>query len=226
MILAISGRNLPLHFTQRRPESPPKVLILLDSGLRTSGDTVEDDFENPVPGARDMTPPKLRFHRPGNVPCANRSLADLGHHPLAPDQRARKEQPGCRASPARVPVKPKAIAPPRERTADASRSSCHCGHHLRFPAPSITASAPQRMRGETSPNEPPGNPARCMRVRWWIGTSPTIDKRTVSCRISGRQRQAEDLCKPPLSSTFGRVRDATTSASAAVRRGSISADTR
>ena len=45
MILAISGHYLPLHFRQRRPESPPNVLILLDPGLRTSGDTVEDELE-------------------------------------------------------------------------------------------------------------------------------------------------------------------------------------
>ena len=44
MILAIPGHNLPLHFRQRRSESPPKVLILLDPGLRISGDTVEDEL--------------------------------------------------------------------------------------------------------------------------------------------------------------------------------------
>ena len=46
MILAISGHNLPLHFRQQRPESPPNVLILLDPGLRTSGDTVEDEYSD------------------------------------------------------------------------------------------------------------------------------------------------------------------------------------
>ena len=46
MILAVSGHNLPLHYRQRRPESPPKVLILLDPGLRTSGGTVEDEFKD------------------------------------------------------------------------------------------------------------------------------------------------------------------------------------
>ena len=45
MILAVSGHNLPLHYRQRRPESPPKVLILLDPGLRTSGGTVEDELK-------------------------------------------------------------------------------------------------------------------------------------------------------------------------------------
>ena len=44
MFLAMSGHDLPLHFRQRRPESPPNVLILLDPGLRTSGDTVEDEL--------------------------------------------------------------------------------------------------------------------------------------------------------------------------------------
>ena len=48
MILAISGHNLPLHFRQQRPESPPNVLILLDPGLRTSGDTVEDELEHRI----------------------------------------------------------------------------------------------------------------------------------------------------------------------------------
>ena len=43
MILAVSDHDLPLHFRQRRPESPPNVLILLDPGLRISGDTVEDE---------------------------------------------------------------------------------------------------------------------------------------------------------------------------------------
>ena len=46
MILAIPGHNLPLHFRQRRSESPPKVLILLDPGLRISGDTVEDESDS------------------------------------------------------------------------------------------------------------------------------------------------------------------------------------
>ena len=50
MILAIPGHNLPLHFGQRRPESPPKVLILLDPGLRISGDTVEDELDIIAPG--------------------------------------------------------------------------------------------------------------------------------------------------------------------------------
>ena len=54
MILAISGHNLPLHFRQRRPESPPKVLILLDPGLRTSGDTVEDEFDSWIPRRRPL----------------------------------------------------------------------------------------------------------------------------------------------------------------------------
>ena len=45
MILAVSDHNLPLPFRQRRPESPPKVLILLDPGLRISGDTVEDELK-------------------------------------------------------------------------------------------------------------------------------------------------------------------------------------
>ena len=48
MVLAISGHDLPLHFRQRRPESPPNVLILLDPGLRTSGDTVEDELDSPA----------------------------------------------------------------------------------------------------------------------------------------------------------------------------------
>ena len=54
MILAVSDHDLPLHFRQRRPESPPKVLILLDPGLRTSGDTVEDEFDNPADTVKAM----------------------------------------------------------------------------------------------------------------------------------------------------------------------------
>ena len=60
MILAVSGHNLPLHYRQRRPESPPKVLILLDPGLRTSGGTVEDEFEAPRAPPRYGTPARSR----------------------------------------------------------------------------------------------------------------------------------------------------------------------
>ena len=60
MILAVSDHNLPLHFRQQRPESPPNVLILLDPGLRISGDTVEDEPKGPtrrLPSDPDSEPP-------------------------------------------------------------------------------------------------------------------------------------------------------------------------
>ena len=47
MILAISGRYLPLHFEQRRPNLLPKVLNLLDPNPCDSGETVEDELESP-----------------------------------------------------------------------------------------------------------------------------------------------------------------------------------
>ena len=97
MILAISGHNLPLHFRQRRPESPPNVLILLDPGppyfrrycRRRAKDTVFWD--------RDLAGFGVRVHATGRKVYVVQSRGPgglkrvtLGHHGDMAADEARK----------------------------------------------------------------------------------------------------------------------------------------